>query len=216
MQTDHIFIFTSKPDEAGQELIDFGLNEGSSRVHKGQGTANRKFYFRNFFIELLFVNVENEIKSKATAPTKLWERSQFEKNNWSPFGLILVNDTSTDKLFSESIEYQPTYFPEGMWIDVITNETEPQLPSIFRLPYRDKIPDNSNEPIHHKSEIKLFTKAMFQIPNPNHESTILKYFSKEERIQFSNDEKYHLTLEFDESRQSKSYQFKTLPLTINY
>lgn len=48
MQIDHIFIFTETPDAAAEELAALSLIDGSNRVHTGQGTANRKFYFDNF------------------------------------------------------------------------------------------------------------------------------------------------------------------------
>jgi len=47
MEIDHIFIFVSSKDLA-DELVSFGLTEGSGNVHKGIGTANRRFFFENF------------------------------------------------------------------------------------------------------------------------------------------------------------------------
>ena len=58
MQIDHIFCFTDAPQAAAEELLAFGLTEGSNRVHPGQGTANRKFYFENFFLEILWLQDE--------------------------------------------------------------------------------------------------------------------------------------------------------------
>ena len=77
-------------------------------------------FFENFFLEVLWVIDETEIRSELTSKTKLWERSQFNKNNFSPFGLCLVNSKMTDKLFEQSQIYQPNYFPKGMSIDIIT------------------------------------------------------------------------------------------------
>lgn len=43
-------------------LKNFGLTEGTSNRHPGQGTANRRFFFKNFFIELLWLeNLEEAI-----------------------------------------------------------------------------------------------------------------------------------------------------------
>ncbi|MEM9673575.1 MAG: hypothetical protein ACFB15_16700 [Cyclobacteriaceae bacterium] len=79
MEIDHIFIFSANQGQEGDQLLDFGLTEGSSRVHPGQGTTNRKFYFENFFLEILYVINKQEIISELTAPTHLWERSQFRE-----------------------------------------------------------------------------------------------------------------------------------------
>ncbi len=48
----HIFIFTDDNGKVADELVEFGLIEGSNLVHVGQGTTNRKFYFDNFFLEI--------------------------------------------------------------------------------------------------------------------------------------------------------------------
>ena len=48
MELDHIFICTEKEAPQGDLLKEFGLVEGSSNIHPGQGTANRRFFFKNF------------------------------------------------------------------------------------------------------------------------------------------------------------------------
>lgn len=53
MEIDHIYICTETKAPAGNLLVEFGLEEGSSNVHPGQGTANRRFYFHNLMLELL-------------------------------------------------------------------------------------------------------------------------------------------------------------------
>ena len=109
MEVDHIFIFSNNRGKEASDLIEFGLTEGSNRLHSGQGTTNLKFYFDNFFLEILWVVNEDEIQGELTEKTKLWERSQFEKNGNSRFGLCLVNSKSTDNLFEKSEIYKPNY-----------------------------------------------------------------------------------------------------------
>ena len=174
----------------------------------------RKFYFENFFIEILWVINEEEIQSNLTAKTKLWERSQFEKNQYSRFGLCLVNSKSTDELFENSDIYQPSYFPEGMSIDIITNEEHPQLPWTFRLPYRDKkkIP---NEPTEHSNGIKLLTHMEFEVQKKS-DTKFENYLRDVGNIQFKSSNRTHVTLEFDHQIQEKSQEFSKLNLTIKY
>lgn len=215
MEIDHIFIFSNNKGKEADDLVEFGFTEGSSRMHPGQGTINRKFYFENFFLEILWVIIEEEIQSKLTSRTKLWERSQFEKNGYSPLGLCLVNLESTDKLFKKSEIYQPNYFPKGMSIDFITNEKYPKLPWTFRLPYRGEKKSHS-EPTKHSNGLKLLTRAEFEIPINNHETEFGNYFQSFESIEFKKGNRTHLTLEFDEISQGKSRVFKGLNLTIKY
>jgi len=72
MEIDHIFIFSKNDGKEADKLVEFGLTEGSNRIHPGQGTTNRKFYFENFFLEVLWVIDETEIRSDLTSKTKLW------------------------------------------------------------------------------------------------------------------------------------------------
>lgn len=215
MEIDHIFIFSTNRGKVADELVEFGFKEGSSRVHKGQGTMNRKFYFENFFLEILWVIDENEIKSETTAVTKLWERSQFQKNNYSPYGLCLVNAIETDKLFEKSKIYQPNYFPKDMGISILTNHNNPQLPWTFRLPYRNgkKV---SNEPIEHPNGIKSLTRVLFEVNKEAVESEFVNYFNEIDTLVFSTSKRTHLTLEFDHNTQQKEKCFAGLNFTVKY
>ncbi len=215
MEIDHIFIFSNNDGKEAEKLVEFGLTEGSSRIHPGQGTTNRKFYFENFFLEVLWVIDETEIRSELTSKTKLWERSQFDKNDFSPFGLCLVNSKMTDKLFVQSQIYKPNYFPKGMSIDIITNEKNPNLPWTFRLPYRDEEKAHY-EPTNHNNGIRKLTQAEFEIPLSKDDKVFKNYFQSSENIDFKNGQRNHLTLEFDNKIQKKVINFIELNLTIKY
>ncbi len=215
MHIDHIFIFSNQQGREADELVKFGFTEGSSRMHPGQGTTNRKFYFDNFFLEILWVISEEEIRSPITSMTKLWERSQFSHNGCAPFGLCLTNTAETDKLFAESERYQPAYFPNGMTIDIITNQNSPYLPWTFRLPYLgpQKVAD---EPRHHQNGIQSLTKVAFEIPDDHQNQTFLDAFNSTEMITFQWGEQLNLMLEFDHGMQKKEKTFKDLSLKIRY
>ncbi|HBU86299.1 MAG TPA: glyoxalase-like domain protein, partial [Acinetobacter sp.] len=55
MEVDHIFICVQSGAPEAETLKKFGLTEGSSNKHPGQGTENRRFFFKNSFIELIFL-----------------------------------------------------------------------------------------------------------------------------------------------------------------
>jgi hypothetical protein len=215
MEVDHIFIFSNNRGKEASDLIEFGLTEGSNRLHSGQGTTNRKFYFDNFFLEILWVVNEDEIQSELTEKTKLWERSQFEKNGNSRFGLCLVNSKSTDNLFEKSEIYEPNYFPKGMSIDIITNEQNPNLPWTFRLPYRGKKKKN-NEPIEHLNGIKSLTKVEFKTRTDSKKIDFEDAFKNVENIKFTKSDSLSLILEFDNIAQGKVKEFPELDLKIKY
>lgn len=66
MEVDHIFICVQSGAPEAETLKKFGLTEGSSNKHPGQGTQNRRFFFKNSFIELIFLNNPEEASSDLT------------------------------------------------------------------------------------------------------------------------------------------------------
>ena len=214
MDVDHIFIFTDDNGKIADQLVEFGLSEGSSRVHIGQGTTNRKFYFSNFFLEILWVHNENETKSALIEPTGLWQRANFKKNNYSPFGLCLVNTDETNPLFENAYKYQPEYFPQGFSIDILRNETQSNLPWTFRLPFKGQ-KKNESEPTKHENELQFLTKTTFQY-ELNIENQFLGFFENEKTIEFVKADKTWLNLKFDNGKQGMKKVFETLSLTIEF
>jgi hypothetical protein len=71
---DHLFIFTDVGEIVADRLVDLGLVEGSRNVHPGQGTANRRFFFHNAMVELLWVHDREETQSERIRRTHLGER----------------------------------------------------------------------------------------------------------------------------------------------
>ena len=215
MEVDHLIIFSNDQGREADELVQFGLLEGSNRIHPGQGTRNRKFYFENFFLEIVWVNSESEITSKLTAPTKLWERSNHKKNGSSPFGLCLQNTDDLDDLFEDCLQYKPIYLAEGLSFDIITNEESSHLPWTCRLPFAPGI-KKSHEPTDHPNGIRNLTKVVFGIKGGNHQNRLVKFLSKESKIAFEPYEDHHLTLEFDNKKRERAETFTSIPLTIKY
>lgn len=211
MNVDHIFIFSRSLGSEADELVDFGIAEGSSRVHHGQGTTNRKFYFENFFLEILWVHDQSEIQNKYTKSTSLWERSNFPHSNYSPFGLCLVNDNHSDQIFANPSIYQPAYFPEGTTIDFISDSEQPW---IFRLPFKDQ-KKNTTEPLEHSQQLQKLTRTTFHISKTSSITDSIEQLS-EGAIKFKVSEKEHLLLEFDHGESGSVFTCQKLPLTIKY
>ena len=88
LELDHVFICCSPDAPEADALVRFGLLEGSSNMHPGQGTANRRFFFRNAYLELLWVSNPAEARSEQTRHTRLWERWSSRASGACPFGVI--------------------------------------------------------------------------------------------------------------------------------
>ncbi len=214
MQIDHIFIFTSDQGKIADELVSFGLSEGSRRVHPGQGTMNRKFYFENFFLEVLWVHDEKELNSPQTKESGLWRRTHTNQGHFSPFGLCLVNTHENDLLFESSLKYQPDYFPEGFAIDVLKNVSSPGLPWTFRLPFKGQ-KKNDHEPLTHGNGIRKLTKAIFEYQS-DADVDFLGHFETESQLSFRQGPRNWLHLTFDNAAQGGKQVFEKLQLTVEY
>lgn len=212
MTIDHIFIFTQPEGKVANQLVDFGLKEGRSRVHNGQGTTNRKFYFNNFFLEVLWVHDESEILSKNVEATGLWKRANA--TTFSPFGLCLVNNDASDPLFIKAFKHQPAYFPPKNFIEIINHQSNPSLPWTFRLPFKGP-KNNNNEPTNHNNGIRTLTRTIFEYVDDDTEN-FTNHFYTSENLQFSQSTRNWLRLIFDNKKQGKSRDFDSLRLTVEY
>lgn len=115
VELDHVFICVTRGAPEAEELVQFGLREGPSNVHPGQGTANRRFFFRNGMLELLWVEDPVEAQSERTTPTQLWERWSGRMSGACPFGILVrpANTETTTAPFPVQ-EYRPTWLPPDL------------------------------------------------------------------------------------------------------
>jgi hypothetical protein len=115
IELDHVFICAAPGAPEGEDLVRFGLHEGTPNQHPGQGTACRRFSFVNAMLELLWVSDVEEVRSEATRRTLLWERWSGRTGAASPFGICLrpvdAQDTGTP---FPAWEYRPSYLPDSL------------------------------------------------------------------------------------------------------
>ena len=135
VELDHMFVFTGVGAPEADRLVAFGLTEGTSNPHPGQGTANRRFFFRNAVLELPWVHDECEARSPSIAPARLWERWKYRFTGYSPFGICLRSSTPTGTALPLAMwEYRPPYLPPGLHVDV-AGGTAASEPLLFSGPY---------------------------------------------------------------------------------
>jgi hypothetical protein len=151
MEIDHLFICVKPGGSEAKEIAEFGLIEGSANRHPGQGTANRRFFFHNAFIELLWLEDTEEAKSRITQPTYLFERLTFAGQEASPFGICFRPTPVEDKKAPfPSWSYKPAYLPPGQAIAI--GEASLSEPMWFFLPFGvrpDAVPQEKRQPLNH-------------------------------------------------------------------
>lgn len=215
MKIDHLFIFTPRSGSEADALVDYGLTEGPGNVHPGQGTANRRFFFKNCYLEILWVENVEEILSEKVKPTLLWQRAGLADEQASPFGLCLKPTIDSDTLFKNALKYFPPYFYGKMAIDVIASKNAPEYPWLFRLPL--KMTSNAKAANQMDFINELFvTRLTFEFPMRNEPDAGINILGNEKWITFNDSLKYHLTIEFNYAKRNKKTNFNgILPLTLH-
>lgn len=212
MNIHHLFIFSNRQGKEADELVEFGLIEGSSNIHQGQGTRCRRFFFKNFYLEILWVYNESEFLNPDTVSVNLHKRALFHRNGCSPFGICLVNPGSN--LFEKSQKYHPGFLPEEMDFEVISNWQKPYYPWTFHLPFI-KEASFSKEFVNNPLKPECLTKTIFHVPVKKRKD-IFAQILEDGNIFFEYGDHYMVTLEFDSNILGKEWIFQGLPLRIVY
>jgi hypothetical protein len=86
-EIDHIFVLTDTCAPGADALLELGFTEGPPNRHEAQGTANRRFFFDNTMLELVWVESLEDARNKAVRPLLLADRWLGRSLNASPFGI---------------------------------------------------------------------------------------------------------------------------------
>jgi hypothetical protein len=160
---DHAFIACAAGAPEGNALVRLGFVEGSSNTHPGQGTANRRFFFDNFMLELLWVADPTDAQSERTRRTRLWERCEQRDLGANPFGIIFRSaQVQPAPAPFPTWSYTPAYLPAGMSMQIAEGTTlyEPEL---FYLPFLKGAPIR-REPVIHALPIRQVSGLAVGVP----------------------------------------------------
>jgi hypothetical protein len=162
VELDHLFIFTSAGAPEVDHFLASGFTEGQSNIHPGQGTACRRVFFHNAYLEFLWVHNEQEAQSEMVKPLRLWERCRYRETGSSRFGLILrpaqqIGEPTAPPF--ESWAYCPPFF-QPLEINVAVNSTNTGEPLLFFMPFGkrpDIYPMERRQPLEHSAGAKEIT-----------------------------------------------------------
>jgi hypothetical protein len=212
IELDHVFICVARGAPEAGELVQFGLREGTPNVHAGQGTANRRFFFRNAMLELLWVENPQETQSEQTAPTQLWERWSRRQTGACPFGIIVrpPNNEPTPVPFP-SQEYRPIWLQPDLRIYFAPVGLKEPLP--FFMPFLQRI-RYGQQFVAHPNGAREITGMTLTTPGP------LRSLAAQTLIESAvftsrTGPEYLLTIELDHGLRQEEKDFRPdLPLVI--
>ncbi|HLO40059.1 MAG TPA: VOC family protein [Phycisphaerales bacterium] len=157
-ELDHIFLLTDvNADVEARILACAGLTEGPPNRHAGQGTACRRFFLRNAYIELLWICDQEEASSPMCTPTGLLTRWRGRASGACPIGIC----TRPARVHGEhprphvhpasppmpAWKYEPPYLPRGFSIDMALDAHDPAVPLRFHLGFAQAPGESSRVPL---------------------------------------------------------------------
>ena len=168
LELDHAFVGCAPGAPEARALLERGLIEGTGNTHPGQGTANRRFFFDNFMLELLWVADARQVHSATTSPTRLAERCSRTHPATSPFGLVFRRAAEPGHELAErrpftTWTYRPAYLPAGMTIEIALG-VPLQEPELIVLPFLPGAAHASREPRSHGVAIGQIEKVSIGTP----------------------------------------------------
>jgi hypothetical protein len=222
VELDHVFICTNRLAPEAALLVEFGLSEGASNTHPGQGTANRRFFFENAFLEFLWVDDPPDAQSDLVARTGLWERWSRRESEASPFGVGLrFNAAAGEPLPFASWDYRPPYLPAPLAIQMAEHADVFATPLLFALGFGrrpDGYPPERRQRLDHSCGVRQMTHVRIRVPqlDPVIAADWLAVSQCCPMIEVV--EGWHLMeIEFDHQRREKQHDLRPdLPLVFRW
>ena len=209
MQLDHFFILTENSAPQAVLLTELGLIEGTSNDHPGQGTANRRFFFSNTALELLYVRDAKEANEGPGCRLHFPERAA--NPGASPFGLVMRCDGDSGNTPFAGWRYQPTYFAPGVTFLVGENSDRLDEPLCICLP--DEPPSGLPQ-LQSEAPFTAVTELRLNVP-VSRPSSVLKAIARVEGIQLRLDSPHLLEIGFGQETEGNRHDFRpSLPLAI--
>ncbi len=215
---DHVFVCCAEGAPEADALVALGLVEGSPNTHPGQGTACRRFFFANAYLELFWVADAEEARSDMVRPTRLWDRWSQRGRGASPFAIVLRpadGDTATRPPF-ESDSYRPEYMPPGATIEMARG-TLLSEPEIFYLGFQRDRARLGKEPIDHEPPLRYLKRVTVWTPvSAAASSPAARTLAEAGLFDLRHGEAHLMELAFDDARRGHADLRPDLPLVLRW
>ncbi len=220
LELDHVFVCAQPGAPEAEELVRFGLREGPSNTHPGQGTACRRFPFLNAMIELVWVNDPIEAQSELTRPTRLWERWSRRYSGSSPFGVCLRPAAGSEEGQPSpggapfpGWAYKPTYLPAPLKFHI--GDAQLAEPMWVYMDFMRRAQREAHF-VEHPIGIREFTGLILNTPMP-FESETSSIIETNGVFCVRLAPEPLLEIEFDGRQSNRSHDFRSaLPLVFHF
>ena len=128
---DHVLLGVSRDGPEVAPLVAAGFTEGSPNTHPGQGTACRRFFFENAYLEFAWIEDEAEVRSPIVAPTGLSERLGGARGASRIALCVRLPEAAAPPV--ATWPYRPPYLPAGFSISMARSSDRVEEPLLFFL-----------------------------------------------------------------------------------
>ena len=134
-ELDHVLVAVSRDAPELDHLHRVGFAEGPANVHEGQGTACRRVFFENLYLEFIWLEDQRAASAPRIRQTGLAARAGCQAGA-SRIGLAFRSrGTGPCEFPLETWPYRPPYLPPDMAIPVARNSTALSEPLLFFMPW---------------------------------------------------------------------------------
>ena len=205
----HFFILTEPGAPQAELLTDMGLVEGTPNDHPGQGTANRRFFFSNAMLELLYVRDADEAALGPARRLRCVERASTP--GASPFAIVVSRTTESYDDPFPGWRYYPKYFSGEHYFHVGNNSDVLEEPLCICIPVMP--PATANQPLSPEPFTDV-TGLHVSVP-VDRPSTVLETVARCDRVTLTLGEPHHMEIVFNAAEAGQSKDLRPdLPLVI--
>jgi hypothetical protein len=203
-----------------ERLVALGLTEGAANTHPGQGTACRRFFFANAYLELLFVTDEAEARAEPARSTRLFERWSRRGAGASPFGVVLRPSLASAEAGVKppfpSWSYRPAYLPPGFAIEVAAGTTLEE-PEVFYIPFARRPDALGQQPMSHGPGLCELTGVGIGVPGRGAVSAAARAAEESGVVAFAPADEHLMTLTFDRGARNQTADLRPeLPVVLRW
>lgn len=212
LSVDHILLTVSPQAPEVDVLEAAGFAEGPPNVHPGQGSACRRFFFDNAYLE--FAWLENEADATASGIQRTGLLTRLKSGTAASHIGICIRLAATLPPPVETWPYRPPYLPAGSSIPVAVNSTRLDEPLLFFLPSELARPATG---VTHRNRAGRISRVQAQIVGDREPSPELGWLAASGLVSVGYGQSESLTIEFDQGRQGERIALDTeSPLVLQW
>lgn len=213
-ELDHLFVAMSRTASEVIELLDRGFAEAPPNAHTGQGTACRRIFFENAYLEFIWL----EDRLQASAPpidrTGLAARAGCEEGV-SRLGVALRS--REEREFVSPVAtwlYKAPYLPDGMAVPVGDNSNVWKEPLLFFIPWQRRW---SGDRAAHPNGTRRVTNVSVTVPEHREPSPQLRWLQESRCVRIKTGPSELLEVELDGGQRGESVTLiPSAPLSLNW